>query len=55
MDETADKKMTLQAGLRTLHESGPELKRTISGNLEEVVPETVEPMHRVSFEELIEL
>ncbi|CAH0731480.1 unnamed protein product, partial [Brenthis ino] len=38
--------MTLQAGLRTLHEAGPELKRAISGNLDEVVPETVEPMHR---------
>lgn len=40
--------MTLQAGLRTLHEAGPELKRTISGNLDEIVTEAVEPMHRVS-------
>jgi hypothetical protein len=40
--------MTLQAGLRTLHEAGPELKRAISGNLDEVIAETVEPMHRVS-------
>lgn len=39
--------MTLQAGLRTLHEAGPELKRAISGNLDEVVAEAVEPMHRV--------
>lgn len=39
---------TLQAGLRTLHEAGPELKRAISGNLDEVIAETVEPMHRVS-------
>ncbi|RVE48345.1 hypothetical protein evm_007005 [Chilo suppressalis] len=40
--------MTLQAGLRTLHEAGPELKlkRAISGNLDEIVAETVEPMHR---------
>ncbi|XP_045456510.1 muscle calcium channel subunit alpha-1-like [Melitaea cinxia] len=38
--------MTLQAGLRTLHEAGPELKRAISGNLDEVVAEAVEPMHR---------
>ncbi|XP_026318237.1 voltage-dependent calcium channel type D subunit alpha-1-like [Hyposmocoma kahamanoa] len=38
--------MTLQAGLRTLHEAGPELKRTISGNLDEIVSEAVEPMHR---------
>ncbi|XP_047540569.1 muscle calcium channel subunit alpha-1-like isoform X1 [Vanessa atalanta] len=38
--------MTLQAGLRTLHEAGPELKRAISGNLDEVVAEVVEPMHR---------
>lgn len=41
--------MTLQAGLRTLHEAGPELKRAISGNLDEMVGEVlVEPMHRVS-------
>ncbi|KAF9414172.1 hypothetical protein HW555_007837 [Spodoptera exigua] len=38
--------MTLQAGLRTLHEAGPELKRAISGNLDECVGEVVEPMHR---------
>ncbi|KAG6449276.1 muscle calcium channel subunit alpha-1 isoform X2 [Manduca sexta] len=38
--------MTLQAGLRTLHEAGPELKRAISGNLDEIVVEAVEPMHR---------
>ncbi|CAH2060511.1 unnamed protein product, partial [Iphiclides podalirius] len=38
--------MTLQAGLRTLHEAGPELKRAISGNLDEIVSEVVEPMHR---------
>ena len=29
--------VTLQAGLRTLHEKGPELKRAISGNLDEMV------------------
>lgn len=40
--------MKLQAGLRTLHEAGPELKRAISGNLDELVGEIVEPMHRVS-------
>lgn len=39
--------VTLQAGLRTLHEAGPELKRAISGNLDEMVEEP-EPMHRVS-------
>ncbi|XP_063370075.1 voltage-dependent calcium channel type D subunit alpha-1-like isoform X2 [Cydia amplana] len=38
--------MTLQAGLRTLHEAGPELKRAISGNLDELVAEAVEPTHR---------
>ncbi|XP_048487081.1 muscle calcium channel subunit alpha-1 [Plutella xylostella] len=38
--------MTLQAGLRTLHEAGPELKRAISGNLDEVVVESDIPMHR---------
>lgn len=41
--------MTLQAGLRTLHEAGPELKRAISGNLDvDVVGDTDVPMHRVS-------
>ena len=29
----------LQAGLRTLHEKGPELQRAISGNLDEMVQE----------------
>lgn len=37
----------LQAGLRTLHEAGPELQRTISGNLEELLNDDPEPMHRV--------
>lgn len=31
--------VTLQAGLRTLHEKGPELQRAISGNLDEMVQE----------------
>lgn len=39
--------MTLQAGLRTLHEAGPELKRAISGNLDDINAETDIPMHRV--------
>lgn len=39
--------VTLQAGLRTLHEAGPELKRAISGNLDQLEDEP-EPMHRVS-------
>lgn len=38
--------VTLQAGLRTLHEAGPELKRAISGNLDELIEEP-EPTHRV--------
>ncbi|XP_053619116.1 muscle calcium channel subunit alpha-1-like isoform X3 [Plodia interpunctella] len=38
--------MTLQAGLRTLHEAGPELKRAISGNLDEIITESDVPMHR---------
>ncbi len=38
--------VTLQAGLRTLHEAGPELKRAISGNLDEMMEEPA-PMHRV--------
>ena len=29
--------MSPQAGLRTLHEAGPEVKRAISGNLDEMV------------------
>lgn len=36
---------TLQAGLRTLHEAGPELKRAISGNFDELIGEAP-PMHR---------
>nr|XP_037876781.1 muscle calcium channel subunit alpha-1 isoform X3 [Bombyx mori] len=38
--------MTLQAGLRTLHEAGPELKRAISGNLDDITAELDVPMHR---------
>ncbi|XP_052745173.1 muscle calcium channel subunit alpha-1 isoform X6 [Bicyclus anynana] len=39
--------MTLQAGLRTLHEAGPELKRAISGNLDvDIVGDNDVPMHR---------
>uniref|UniRef100_A0A0K0E6W3 Voltage-dependent L-type calcium channel subunit alpha n=1 Tax=Strongyloides stercoralis TaxID=6248 RepID=A0A0K0E6W3_STRER len=39
--------MALQAGLRTLHEIGPELKRAISGSLDtDWAPETEEPQHR---------
>ncbi|KAM8715266.1 hypothetical protein ACLKA7_002335 [Drosophila subpalustris] len=37
--------ITLQAGLRTLHEVSPALKRAISGNLDELAEEP-EPMHR---------
>ena len=32
-----DRTVTLQAGLRTLHEKGPELKRAISGQLDEML------------------
>lgn len=39
--------VTLQAGLRTLHDAGPELKRAISGNLDELMELDPEPMHRV--------
>ena len=38
-DLNDDKAVTLQAGLRTLHEKGPELKRAISGNLDEIPEE----------------
>ncbi|UYV78977.1 hypothetical protein LAZ67_17000539 [Cordylochernes scorpioides] len=31
----AGETVVLQAGLRTLHEAGPDLRRAISGNLEE--------------------
>lgn len=42
--------MALQAGLRTLHEIGPELKRAISGNLEtDFTLDVEEPQHRVVF------
>lgn len=41
--------MALQAGLRTLHEIGPELKRAISGNLDtDFALDGEEPQHRVS-------
>ena len=46
--ETGDA-VTLQAGLRTLHDAGPELKRAISGNLDEMMENDPEPMHRVPF------
>lgn len=45
--EDQNHQMTLQAGLRTLHEAGPELKRAISGNLDDMVGECDIPMHRV--------
>ncbi|XP_065581500.1 muscle calcium channel subunit alpha-1-like isoform X9 [Artemia franciscana] len=38
--------VTLQAGLRTLHEAGPVLKRAISGNLDDLIDAEPEPMHR---------
>ncbi|GBM35814.1 hypothetical protein AVEN_63362-2, partial [Araneus ventricosus] len=40
--------VALQAGLRTLHELGPEIRRAISGSLEVEESETVEsePAHR---------
>ena len=37
VDSVEDKAVTLQAGLRTLHEKGPELKRAISGQLDEML------------------
>ena len=44
----AQNTVTLQAGLRILHEVGPELKRATSGNLEELIESNPEPMHRVN-------
>ncbi|UYV78972.1 hypothetical protein LAZ67_17000527 [Cordylochernes scorpioides] len=46
-----EKTVVLQAGLRTLHEAGPDLRRAISGNLEEDEFDedtSIEPMHRAS-------
>lgn len=45
----------LQAGLRTLHDAGPELKRAISGNLEEMMEDNQEPSHRVSTNTFVKL
>ncbi|XP_054713123.1 muscle calcium channel subunit alpha-1-like [Uloborus diversus] len=48
-DGTEESTVALQAGLRTLHEAGPELRRAISGNLEEDEFEEgsdILPMHR---------
>ncbi|XP_046597260.1 muscle calcium channel subunit alpha-1 isoform X2 [Neodiprion lecontei] len=45
-DKDCHNTVTLQAGLRTLHEAGPELKRAISGNLEELLDDNPEPTHR---------
>lgn len=45
--------VTLQAGLRTLHDAGPELKRAISGNLDELMDHDPEPMHRVTLSSLL--
>ncbi|XP_034935066.1 muscle calcium channel subunit alpha-1 isoform X10 [Chelonus insularis] len=45
-DKECHNTVTLQAGLRTLHEAGPELKRAISGNLEELLDDNPEPTHR---------
>ena len=46
--KSSDKSVTLQAGLRTLHEVGPQLTRAISGNIDEHLDDNPEPMHRVS-------
>lgn len=39
--------LCIQAGLRTLHDAGPEIKRAISGNLDELIDDNPEPSHRV--------
>jgi len=36
--------LILQAGLRTLHEKGPELKRAISGQLDEMLEQVSWPV-----------
>ncbi|KAK7582611.1 hypothetical protein V9T40_014056 [Parthenolecanium corni] len=45
-DKDSHDTVTLQAGLRTLHDVGPELKRAISGNLDELIDDNPEPSHR---------
>ncbi|XP_071552405.1 muscle calcium channel subunit alpha-1-like isoform X37 [Panulirus ornatus] len=45
IDKDTSNTVTLQAGLRTLHEAGPELKRAISGNLDEMRDDDI-PTHR---------
>ncbi|XP_025410871.1 muscle calcium channel subunit alpha-1 isoform X6 [Sipha flava] len=45
-DKEARNTVTLQAGLRTLHDAGPEIKRAISGNLDELIDDNPEPSHR---------
>ncbi|XP_063603710.1 muscle calcium channel subunit alpha-1-like isoform X8 [Penaeus indicus] len=47
IDKESANTVTLQAGLRTLHEAGPELKRAISGNLDEMRDDDI-PTHRIS-------
>ena len=37
VESHVEQAVTLQAGLRTLHEKGPELQRAISGNLDEMI------------------
>ena len=45
-----------QAGLRAVHDLGPEIRRAISGNLEEEEfpdKDVEEPMHRVNLSALL--
>jgi voltage-dependent calcium channel L type alpha-1D len=46
LDIEEDVTVSLQAGLRTLHEAGPELKRTISGSLDDQENVELEPNTR---------
>ena len=46
MNEEIANTVTLQAGLRTLHESGPEIKRAISSDLEEIYGSDFPPVRR---------
>ncbi|XP_025411107.1 voltage-dependent calcium channel type D subunit alpha-1 isoform X9 [Sipha flava] len=54
-DKEARNTVTLQAGLRTLHDAGPEIKRAISGNLDELIDDNPEPSHRLSPSSSIEV
>ncbi len=52
-ESVEDRAVTLQAGLRTLHEKGPELKRAISGQLDEMLDQVSKHFELIRFDEWI--